>query len=94
MQLANVPIIPRCEYYEYLLLASKETGNFISTLDEHVLLIAQYLKRTKKIKDLEFRCICDCSGVRECKIINLDEDGDIIDEIPHGFFSQRLQYLR
>lgn len=98
------PIISRCQRYEELLRAvhdhraPADLPAELYTLDEHLLLIAQWMKRTKKLLMVKFvsHCRCDLRADDPDKIveIDLDESGDMIEDHHHGFFPQRLQYLR
>lgn len=71
----------------------KEINFATYTLDELFLLIAQSYKRKGIIKNIEFVSCCRCN-VYEEKVIPLDDQGDMLVDPHHGFFSQRLKYLR
>lgn len=92
-ELALMPILPRLERYEEML---REIGDDMTyyTMDEHFLLVAQWLRRTGVIKHLEFVSVCACYGPRKEKRIVIDDEGDFTDDCHHGFFPQRLKYLR
>jgi len=100
---AGMPIIKRVRLYEEMLQAAP-TATF-STLDEHMLLVAQWLRRQGKIKNLQFVSVCDCPRVqkrtgklpeprRRGIVIQTDASGDMLSEPQHGYFQQRLYYLR
>lgn len=87
----DLPVEFLCRNYEACLL----DGTFkdeIATYDEHLLLIAQYLKRRGKL-DVKFVSHCNCGGKTDERVIELDEQGDFTDDPHHGFFGQRLKYL-
>lgn len=92
---AELPMIPRMKRYEELLNTYPD-GTF-STMDENFLLVAQWMKRSGRLKTLTFVSVCHCrrfvSEFAEHKI-ETDESGDMLDDPHHGFFPQRLDYLR
>lgn len=97
-EMALWPIIPRCQKYEEVLLEVEADGNGIFfTLDEHFILIAQYLKRHGKIEDLTLVSVCSCRladmPTKDITILT-DDEGDFTESPHHGFFIQRLPYLR
>lgn len=66
------------------------------TYDELCVLVAQYLKRTKGI-DIQLVSWCQCWEPDEPPAsisITLDADGSMNDDPHHGFFRQRMKYLR
>jgi hypothetical protein len=89
-----MPIIPRLRFYEGILLTYKN-GEF-TTLDEHFLLVAQSLRRRGALNELRFVSVCNCNDYTKQKklYITVDQEGDMIDDCHHGFFSQRLKLLR
>lgn len=90
--ISRLPIIPRCLAYEALL---RTTPKAITTYDEHLILIAQWLHRNKEIEViLVSLCNCDHEEVNHAIMIVLDNDGDMPYKPHHGCFSQRLTYLR
>ena len=68
----------------------------IYTYDEHLILMAQKYVRDHLIdcKDIELVSWCACDGKYKSLVIKLDEEGDLLDDMHHGFFSQRLEFLR
>lgn len=90
-----LPVIPRIEVYKKRLQST--TGDFeglaeFFTIDEIFLLVAQKFCR-EKLYDLDLMSICDCKGLGQ-RLIRVDDEGDMIDDPHHGFFSQRLDLLR
>ena len=87
------PVIPRLKLYETALTYDDET---YTTYDELFILLAQKLHREGKIK-CKLISVCHCENTqlpdRE-RIINLDEDGDMLEDPHHGFFPQRLPLLQ
>lgn len=92
----TLPIIPRCEFYEKALhdAAQDDRDAFFGTHDEHLILIAQCLKRKGVIKDLTLVSVCSCNGKYDERVIPIDDEGDCTEDAHHGFFPQRLKYLR
>lgn len=90
----SMPIIPRIEYYKSVLCDSNSNNKALFTVDEHLLLIAGWMKRNKKIVKLKFNSLCMCEGHLKERVIDVDEDGDLTDNPHHGFFNQRLDFLR
>ena len=85
-----MPILTRIKFYEEIL--EKGNGEFC-TLDEHMILIAQYLKRNNKI-NVKFVEVCWCDGIKKEKECIIDKDGDFVENNRHGLFNTRLKYLR
>jgi len=83
-----LPLFERNKFYEDLL--SNGHGEY-STLDEHMILIAQHLKRKKKLSNVKLVEVCNCKHTEAEGM--LDEEGDL-PELCHPFFTTRLQYLR
>ena len=64
-------------------------------MDEHAILIAQWLKRNKEIENLNLVDVCNCSGELIKRTLTIDNQGDIIEDPIHTpFFGHRLKYLR
>ena len=82
----------RVEWYEKELLNGERQIWY--TLDENLILIAQYLKRKGQLKYLSFISSCNCGPRYEARRISIDDEGDMVDDPHHGFFNQRLRYLR
>src|SRR5579872_7497665 len=84
------------EHYERVLrLYSKWDAVRLATYDELCVLVAQYLRRTQNLK-IELVSWCHCLkpfGPRY-RAIPLDDDGYMTVDPFHGFFNQRLKYLR
>ena len=83
-----MPVLERNKFYEELLATG--VGEY-STLDEHMILIAQWLKRNKKIDKVKLIEVCSCDGIEVEGM--LDEEGNLPD-LCHVFFNTRLKYLR
>lgn len=91
---SQMPVYVRStEYACHLLEVSDQE---LTTYDELLILIAQYLVRKKVLKkeDITLVSICHCSGEKKELTINLDDEGDMLGDPHHGFFTYRLQYLR
>jgi hypothetical protein len=89
----EMPILPRMKYYRQLL--STTPDNTFSTLDENFLLVAQWMKRKKLLLNLTFYSVCSCRQFSNGEwSIETDDDGDMLGDPHHGFFRQRLDYLR
>lgn len=87
------PIHHRCEFYEALFVEHSNCVYY--TTDENMILVAQWLKRTGAISRLQLVSVELCpDGSRYGHAIEVDEEGDICDDVPLGFFTQRLKYLR
>lgn len=83
----------RGPYYEERLRRAIDGDEFI-TYDELCVLVAQYLRRKEK---LPIRLVSWCGCDRKypvSRVIELDDDGDMIDDAHHRFFNQRMKYLR
>lgn len=87
-------IEPRLKCYENVLVKPDEITYSWHTLDEHFLLVAQWMKRRGIIKALTFVSHCHCDGRHDIRVIPTDEQGDMVGEPHHGFFAHRLKYLR
>jgi hypothetical protein len=85
---SRLPVLPRMDYYIQVLQRFPE----FSTIDENMILVAQWMKRQGIIKDLTLISVCCHAG--EERVIETDADGDMLNDPHHGFFSQRLTYLR
>lgn len=83
-----MPIFARNDFYEQILLSGN--GDY-STIDEHMILVAQHLVRTNKIKDVKIIEVCGCNKTQFEAMI--DKEGDL-PELAHSFFTTRLKYLR
>lgn len=90
--IGRLPMHIKMKYWLMLLTNLKDNSVYY-TYDEHVLLIAQKLHREKK-KQFAFVDTCECSGGFRIRTINLDDEGDIIDDTFHPFFTERLSLLR
>lgn len=93
----EMPVQIRGMYYEFLLRDNPD-GVF-STIDEHFLLVAQYLKRKGELKNLTLISVCGCGDnflgdKTDERVIEIDSEGDMSGDCHHGFFPQRLKYLR
>ena len=68
----------------------------IETHSEHLILRLQRLVYEKQIKPEDVSVIYVSRGPEGAKAerLNLDEEGDFIDEWPNGFFLERLRELR
>lgn len=68
-----------------------------ATYDEHLILVLQAAAR-KKLRHyaaIHLVDVCSCFGSFLSKDLDLDEEGDLVGNCqPHGFFNQRLRYLR
>lgn len=84
-----LPVIDRIREYK-LLLVQKPEGNFF-TIDELFLLVAQQMKRAGVLSVLQFVSICRDSPPI---FIETDDEGDMLGDPHHGFFTQRLELLR
>jgi hypothetical protein len=89
---APLPANHRGSAYERM-LAGLPKGAEVVTYDELLILVAQHLHRRKIIRARVIHW-CGCSPPRTNFQLDLDYDGDFVDDMPHGFFSQRLPYLR
>ena len=93
----TMPIIPRCLFYEGVLKEAERYGdtNFF-THDENLILIAQCFRRKGIIKKLTLVSVCDCNNNYEELAAVVDDEGDFPEDCDphHGFFGQRLKYLR
>jgi hypothetical protein len=87
---SKMPVLPRMDFYVSIL--TRFPHNDFATMDENMLLVAQWMKRNKRLRDLTLISVC-CHGGNE-RVIETDADGDMGGEPHHGFFTQRLQYLR
>lgn len=98
--ITSVPFLPytkeRGPFYENYLLHCKDASDLV-TYDELCVLVAQFLRRTKKFP-IKLVSWCSCPPGNQnwphMRTIPLDDDGDMIGETHHGFFNQRLKYLR
>lgn len=88
---ANLPLNKRVLFYEEQLLARPD--HVWKTLDEHLLLIAQHLKRNRLIQFNSAVSVCDCKGYVE-QPLHVDDEGDLTGEPHHGLFRHRMRYLR
>lgn len=89
----QLPVYPRCSLYEGL-LAENPSGVFWTT-DENLVLVAQWLRRTGAIARLQLVSVeAGTDGLRYARTIEVDEEGDFSEDVPLGFFTQRMKYLR
>lgn len=77
---ALMPIDPRCDIYLRMLRRAPIDVEF-ATMDEHLLLIAQYLVRKKIIEHTNIQFVSVCWHVGAERTIRLDEDGDMLDDM-------------
>lgn len=83
----------RGPHYEQVLRSASPQAVY-KTYDELCLLVAQYLRRKEKLP-VQLVAWCNCRGQQlRQRAIPLDDDGDMVENPFHGFFSQRLPYLR
>jgi len=83
--------------YEERLLAFHKGGTDVDlvTSDELLLLVAQWLHKQGRIQARFVSwCVCKAPGPIHGVLISLDADGSCMEDIPHGFFAQRMKYLR
>lgn len=84
------------EYYEKI-LSECEDGDHVGTYDELCVLVAQWL-HARKIKQFRFASYCNCVEPDEpepaVRTIELEDDGSMKDDPFHGYFRQRMKYLR
>jgi hypothetical protein len=93
--LDNVPSLDQDGPIESWLLAIEgllARGGEYRTYCEHPVLIAQYLKRTGVLGEVTIKYYS--AKHAEVFLVRLDAEGDLSDDVPSGFFSQRLRYLR
>lgn len=38
--------------------------------------------------------VCECGDDMECREVMVDEEGDLTEDVHHGFFCERLKFLR
>lgn len=84
----------RGDYYERMLTRAAGSEMEFVTYDELCVLVAQHLHR-KGIINIQLCSWCACiaePGVP--RIITLDTWGDMNEDPHHGFFNQRMKYLR
>lgn len=93
VELGTLPVNYRCLGYQTLLEMNPDEVYY--TTDEYFILVAQWMVRNKRGLEKLTLVSCEmCRGELVTTEIRVDEQGDIIDDIPGGFFSQRLRYLR
>ena len=93
--LTYLPVIPRLKFYREFFRAGSLEKSVIHTNDELLVLMCQWARRTKLVKELELISVCECrTGNPEYRIIQIDADGDMVDNPHHSFFNQRLEFLR
>lgn len=86
---AKMPVYQRIQFYTATLLQCPD--DTFATFDENFILLAQFLKRKGFLRELTLVSVCNEHAER---IIETDADGDMLGEPHHGFFTQRLEWLR
>lgn len=97
------PIIEKCKWWERqlkyaatIILHNRSRHCVFFTYDEHAILILQKMIRDEEISSKDVKIInrCNCNN-KEFIEQELELDlGDILSDVKHGFFNQRLKYLR
>lgn len=94
----KLPIRHRCRLYEHFLEHAdhmfKDVNVLIHSHDEYLILIAQHFFRLGNLKNVKFISVCGCEKISKEYNLTLDSDGDFTEGPYHGFFNQRLKYLR
>jgi hypothetical protein len=89
-QAIRLPILPRMDFYRQML--ARFPHNDFATMDENMILVAQWMKRQGILKELTLISVCCDEGAE--RVIETDAEGDMLNDPHHGFFTQRLEYLR
>lgn len=90
--LNDYPVQYRCREYEQIL--TEHPDGVYYTVDEHFVLVALWMRRKGLLERLSLvSCEISEQGAGLVQSLEVDDEGEISDDVRGGFFTQRMKYL-